>query len=39
MNTWTRMSFGPLSKALFAPAWAQQTDRRPGDHPAHRRTR
>ena len=34
MNTWTRMSFGLLSLALFAPAWAQQTDRRPGDHPA-----
>ena len=34
MNTLTRKSFGLLSLALFAPAWAQQTDRRPGDHPA-----
>ena len=34
MNTLTRKSFGLLSMALFASAWAQQTDRRPGDHPA-----
>ena len=34
MNTLTRKSFGLLAVALCAPAWAQQSDRRPGDHPA-----
>ena len=34
MNTLIRKSFGLLAVALVAPAGAQQTDRRPGDHPA-----